>query len=87
MVVIAAKKITTTVTLVAIIANMSNDRGSAVDAGVTEVSNTSGVTALVEASEQIGSLSIMIRTGQLESNVITVKPVLIEAPLLTQSSI
>ena len=83
---IVATVMTATVTLPAIAA-LSDDGGSAVDVGVTEVNVIAGMSALVEARAQIGSLSMLIRTGQLESNVTTTKLIKSEAPLLTQSSI
>ena len=76
---IVAMVMIATVTPAAIEADLSSDGGSAVDVGVPEV--TVGMTV------QIGSLSVLIRTGQLESNVTTVEPMEIEAPLLTQFSI
>ena len=75
MAVMVAMIITATVTPAVMAAGVSDCGGSTVDVGVAE------------GSSQIGSLSVLIRTGQLESNTTTVKPIDTEGPVLAQSSI
>ena len=67
MTVIVTMTMTTTVTPAAIAADVPDDGRCVVDAGVTEVSI--GMTTLVEARSQIGSLSMSIRTGQLHKEI------------------